>query len=212
MVKKYGLSRFVNQSYPQASWYAKFIIKQVLKNRLQGSETFGENLHKTFPKLIFILIPFFALLLKLLYVRRKIPYFDHLIFSVHFLSCFFLLLLLSELGSLIADWLTLVVYILLMVYLYFALLRVYHQKKWKTLFKFLLLFFGSFFMLFVFFFIAVSISLLLIWYTGFQDLQDLQGYCHVTYWFSIRGWLIGLFSLSPQRHKDTKTQRFDYLY
>jgi len=162
LVKKYGLNRFVNLSYPQTSWYARIIIKQVLKNRLQGSETFGENLNKTFPKLIFILIPFFALLLKFLYIRKKIPYFDHLIFSVHFLSCFFLLLLLSELGSLIGDWLNLMVYFLLMVYLYFALLRVYLQKKWKTFFKFLLLFFGSFFMLIVFFFIAVSISLLLI--------------------------------------------------
>jgi hypothetical protein len=162
LVKKYGLTRFIKQSYPQAPWYAKVIIKQVLKNRLQGSGTFGENLQKTFPKLIFILIPFFALLLKILYVRKKIPYFDHLIFSVHFLSCAFLLLLISELGSFIGDWVNLVVYFLLMVYLYFALLRVYHQKKWKTFFKFLLLFFGSFFMLIVFFFIAVSISLLLI--------------------------------------------------
>jgi hypothetical protein len=162
LVKKYGLSRFVNRSYPQSAWYAKFIIKQVLKNRLQGSETFGENLHKTYPKLIFILIPFFALLLKLLYVRKKIPYFDHLIFSVHFLSCVFILLMLAELSSLVGDWLNLVVYFLLMVYLYFALLRVYHQKKWKTFAKFLLFFFGSFFMLIVFLFIAVSISLLLI--------------------------------------------------
>ena len=162
LVKKYGLNRFVNLSYPRVAWYSRILIKQVLKNRLQGSETFGENLHKTFPKLIFILIPFFALLLKLLYIRKKIPYFDHLIFSVHFLSCFFLLLLLSELGSLIAGWLTLVVYFLLMVYLYVALFKVYHQKKRKTFFKFLLLFFGSFFMLIVFLFIAVSISLLLI--------------------------------------------------
>jgi hypothetical protein len=162
MVKKYGLNRFVNVTYPEASWYSRILIKQVLKNRLQGSETFGENMQKTIPRLIFILIPFFALLLKLLYVRKNIPYFDHVIFSVHFLSFFFLLLLLTRLGSFISDSFDLVVYFLLLVYLYVALFKVYHQKKWKTFAKFLLLFFGSFFMLIVFFIIAVSISLVLI--------------------------------------------------
>jgi hypothetical protein len=162
MVKEYGLTRYVNLTLPSAPWYTKFIIKQVFRNRLQSSGTFSENMQKTIPKLIFILIPLIALLLKLLFVRKRIPYFNHLIFSLHFLSFFFLLLFLTKLGSRISDSLDWVVYVLLMVYLYFALLWVYRQKKWKTFAKFLLLFFGSLFMLAFFFLIAVSISFILI--------------------------------------------------
>jgi hypothetical protein len=162
LVKKYGLNRFVNQTYPEASWYSKFLIKQLVKNRLQGSETFGDNMNKTIPKLIFILIPFIALLLKLLYIRNRIPYFIHIIFSLHFLSLVFLLLWINVFGSLIMNSFKTYVFFLIMVYLFFALLRVYHQKKRKTFVKFLLLFFGSLLMMAVFFIIAVSISFLMI--------------------------------------------------
>jgi hypothetical protein len=162
MVRKYGLTRYVNLNFPRASWYTRFMIKQLIKNRLQGSGTFNENMQKTIPKLIFILIPFIALLLKLLYIRKKIPYFNHIIFSLHFLAFVFLLLWIKLFGSLIINWFNLVVYILLMVYLFIALLRVYHQKMWKTFTKFLLLFFGSMVILAVFYIIAASISFMLI--------------------------------------------------
>jgi hypothetical protein len=162
MVKKHGLNGFVYLHYPGASWFGRFLIKQMIKNRLEGAETFGENMHKTLPKLIFILIPFFALLLKLLYVRKKIPYFNHIIFSLHFLSFVFLLLWINEFGSLVVTWFNLVVYLLIMVYLFFGLSTVYRQKKRVTLVKFLLFFFGSLVMLCVFLLIAVSISFILI--------------------------------------------------
>jgi hypothetical protein len=162
MVKKQGLNSFVNLNYPSASWLSRFLIKQVLKNRLQGSETFSDNMHRTIPKLIFILIPFMAFLLKLLYIRRKIPYFDHMIFSLHFLSFIFLLLLIKDFGSLLWGGFNVVIYILLLGYLYFALLKVYRQNLRATLGKFLLLFFGSLTMLAFFFIIAASISFLMI--------------------------------------------------
>ena len=162
MVKKYGLNRYVNIRFPSASWFSRFMIKQVVKNRLQGSGTFNDNMEKTTPKLIFILIPFIALLLKLLYIRKKIPYFNHIIFSIHFLSFVFLLLWMRLFGSRITDRFSLIVYLLLLIYLFLALLKVYRQKKGKTFVKFLLLFFGSFFMLALFFLIAASISFMMI--------------------------------------------------
>jgi len=151
MVKKFGLNRYVNLKFPRASWFSRFMIKQVVKNRLQGSGTFNDNMEKTIPKLIFILVPLIALLLKLLYIRKRIPYFNHIIFSFHFLSFVFLLLWIKLFGSLITERFNLVVYIILLVYLFFALLRVYRQKKWATFGKFLLLFM-----------IAASISFLMI--------------------------------------------------
>ena len=162
MVKKLGLNRYVNVTYPRESWLSRLSIKQVIKNRLQPGSTFEENLHKTFPKLVFLLIPFFALFLKLLYVRRNVTYFNHIIFSLHFLSFFFLLFLLSDLIDDYIDWFNLVAMISLMIYLYIALKLVYRQSWWKTSLKFALVFFSSIWMLIFFYLTAVSISFLMI--------------------------------------------------
>jgi hypothetical protein len=161
-VKKYGLNRFVNMNFPREAWLARFMIKQILKNKLQGSVTFWDNMNKTVPKLIFILIPIIAMLLKLIYIRKKIPYFNHIIFSLHFLSFVFLMLWIKEFGSLISSWFNPVIFFLMLVYLYFALLGVYRRNKWATLGKFILLFFGILTILAVFVIIAASVSFMMI--------------------------------------------------
>ena len=161
-VRFFGLNRFVDLNFPRESWVVRFMIKQVVKNRIQGSQTFSENMHKTIPKLIFILIPFMAMLLKLLYIRRKIPYFNHMIFSLHFLAFVFLLFLFNLFLELIAGWIDNVVFFLMLAYLYFAIFLFYGQKILATTGKFLLLFFGIMTMLAIFFIIAASISIMLI--------------------------------------------------
>jgi hypothetical protein len=162
MVKHYGLNRYVDLNFPRASWFPRFLIKQVIKNRLQGSGTFTENMKKTIPKLVFILIPFIALLLKLLYIRKKIRYFDHIIFSLHSLSFFFLMLWIKQFGSLMSKWFGPATFILITVYIFFAMLRIYRQKVSTTIGKFFTLFFGSLFMMALFYIIAASISFLMI--------------------------------------------------
>jgi hypothetical protein len=162
LVKIHGLNRFINISYPRENWFVRFLYKQTIKNRLQGSLTFGENMKKTVPKLIFILIPFFAFLLKLLYIRRKIFYFRHIIFSLHYLSFVFLLLWINLFGSLLSTWISTVLFLSMLVYLFIAMKKVYQQKMLRTLGKFVLLFFGSLVLMGVFFIMAASISFLLI--------------------------------------------------
>ena len=49
------------------------------------------------PKVIFLLMPVFALLLKLLYVRSKSLYIKHLVFSFYFHSFVFFILLVIDL-------------------------------------------------------------------------------------------------------------------
>jgi len=90
----------------------------------------------------FIMLPVFALFLKLFYLRRKVYYIRHLLFSVHVHSFMFLLLALVLAIALIAPgaasyslWLLLFI----PVYMYMALLRFYDQGRVKSFLKFLLL-------------------------------------------------------------------------
>ena len=162
MVKKYGLNVVIYRYYPLETGYSRFMIKQVVKNRLKGSYSLDENMSKTLPKLVFILIPFFALLLKLIYSKNKILYFDHVIFSLHFLSFYFLLFWLKEIVSSHLGLFNLVFSLLLIVYLFLGLHRVYRQTFWKTIAAFSLLAFGTLIILGVFFMVAASISFMLI--------------------------------------------------
>jgi hypothetical protein len=83
------------------------------------------------PRLMFVLLPMFALLLKLAYWKRL--YFDHIIFSIHLHSAAYvvlaLMLPLEQVAS--EHWLPMVIQIVLFAYFlaYFvvALRRVYHS-------------------------------------------------------------------------------------
>lgn len=89
------------------------------------------------PKLMFLLLPFFALILKLLYVRKNVYLVDHAIFTLHFHSFLFLLLLLLAFINLIPGvHLGFLYFFLLMsIYLIFAMRKVYSQSWVKTISK-----------------------------------------------------------------------------
>lgn len=105
-------------------------------------------LHKL-PYLLFASLPFFALILKLLYVRRrKIFYYaDHGIFTIHHYVFSFILmlfiLLMNELNNL-SHWsiwniFTGIALFAWPIHLYWAMRRFYGQRRFKTIVKFLLL-------------------------------------------------------------------------
>ncbi len=122
-------------------------------------ELIGNFIHN-FPKMLFISLPVFALLLKLLYMRRKQFYYvDHGIFAVHLYIFSFLLLLvyfgIMELRSNTRwHWLNLLVipiFIYPFFYYYKAMRRFYGQGRGKTVLKYILLFMlSSFVMLLIF--------------------------------------------------------------
>jgi hypothetical protein len=162
MITKYGLNVVVYLYFPNESGVRHYIVKQVVKNRLKETGGLAENMSKTLPKLVFILIPFFALLLSLIYRKRKIAYFDHIIFSLHFLSFYFLLFWLKEIVSPYLGRFNVIFSLLLIIYLFMALQRVYRQTLWATLAKFCLLVSGTLIILGIFFTIAAVISFVMI--------------------------------------------------
>lgn len=106
-----------------------------------------------FPKMLFFLLPVFALLLKLLYVRRNYFYSEHLVFSIYFYNFFYFagsLMLLAGLASSL-DWLSTIIAWGIYVYLLFSMKRMYGQGWGKTVAKFFIFSFAfSFCLLFGF--------------------------------------------------------------
>ncbi|MFT3843623.1 MAG: DUF3667 domain-containing protein [Lacibacter sp.] len=99
------------------------------------------------PKMLFVSLPFFALLFSLLYIRKKQFYYvGHLIFTIHLFVFFFLfLLVIFSIGKLEDNtawnfgWLKFLLWISVFVYLYKAMRRMYQQGRSKTILKFILL-------------------------------------------------------------------------
>ena len=128
------------------------VVQQLNENPGGTVREFLSNFMHNFPKVLFISLPLFALVLRLLYVREKNFYYvDHGIFSVHLYIFSFLLLLISfglgELSSVthwrLIIWLQFALWIYALIYYYKAMRRFYGQSRGKTILKYLLLFFLS---------------------------------------------------------------------
>ena len=90
---------------------------------------------------LFIFLPVFTLFLKLLYIRRRFTYMEHLVFVFHTQTVFFLLLIIFFIINYFvpltdASW---VFILLFLLYLYKALRNFYKQSRIKSLIKFMLL-------------------------------------------------------------------------
>lgn len=106
---------------------------------------FTENVLHHLPYLLFISLPLFALLLKLVYVRRKQFYFmDHAVFTIHFyIFCFLVLLVIFGLNALgnafswsFMGWIIFLLYCWIFFYMYKAMRNFYKQGRFKTILKF----------------------------------------------------------------------------
>ena len=100
---------------------------------------------KKLTKVMFFMIPVFALFLKLVYRRSRKYYTEHLIFSLHFHSYYFLtgtffiaIQLFFTLFKIEFPLFSILPFIAF-IYLFFALKKVFEQKIWKTIIKELLI-------------------------------------------------------------------------
>lgn len=92
-----------------------------------------EDIEHNTPKLFFFMIPFTALLLKLFFLKRKEIYFvDHLIFSLHFHSFYFLIniiLAFTQLVPILAAFTGFAAFILYFIYFQSAIKNAYNVKR-----------------------------------------------------------------------------------
>ncbi len=144
------------------------LFRQTRKVMQNGLNIFSTYLIQNLPVMMFVLLPFFALLLKWLYSRRKVLYVQHLVHALHLHSFAFLLFALLilcyltfNISSSANDWLEFIVFLLLIAYIYASFLRVYQQSLWKTGLKILLLGSMYFLMMILFGLSEVLISFLI---------------------------------------------------
>lgn len=144
-----------------------WVLRQLVYKGIEINEKYKDNtggalnayinivIH-SLPQMFFISLPLFALLLKLLYIRRKEYYYvNHGIFSLHFyIFVFIAMLFMFGLGALNDQlhWnLVRIVEIILgfgiLFYLYKAMRKFYRQRRAKTIVKFLILCFLNFIVL-----------------------------------------------------------------
>ena len=123
--------------------YHKWIYKKAVDTNTIG-DNLGEMIAFFFnqlPFVIFFFLPVFALFVKLLYLRRKFTYTDHLIFLFHTQTMFFVVygvgIIIDEIFDI--NYATLILTFLFLFYLYKALRTFYNQRRLKTIVKFFIL-------------------------------------------------------------------------
>jgi hypothetical protein len=116
-------------------------------------EHVAENILHSIPKVLFVSLPIFALILNIMYFRRRKTYYyvDHGIFTIHLYCATFILsmaiFLLSQLVSnfgrlwvdIVAGILIFAIWVYIIIYLYKAMRGFYGQGRFKTFVKYCLI-------------------------------------------------------------------------
>jgi hypothetical protein len=109
-------------------------------------QKFLEDLVHNVPKMMFFILPIFAMILKLVYIRKKRYYFEHLIYSFHVHAALFIAVLITKLLMWIVgnvadgEWFMVLCMIYMLWYIYRSLRTFYGSTRWVTLLKMFFLF------------------------------------------------------------------------
>jgi len=108
---------------------------------------FIATLFNNLPYMMLCCIPLFALVLKVLYVRKRIFYIDHLVYALHIHSFAYLAIMLivlitiglnRSIPGIFAGWIIAALWITFAVQVFLSIRRVYRQGWFFTVFKFFL--------------------------------------------------------------------------
>ncbi len=109
-----------------------------------------------FPQMMFVSLPLFALLLQLLYIRRKSFYYvNHVVYAIHLYCAVFMIILIGiltdllavKLGFHVSDWIGSLFGMAAFYYWYRSMRNFYEQRRGRTVMKYLLLLFLSLFLI-----------------------------------------------------------------
>lgn len=127
-----------------SSWNVSNLIS-VEKHRtfIANSNLFINGVARNFPLMMFLLLPVFAGILMVLYIRSDHYYVEHLIHALHVHTMAYLVYGLGILGittiNLNAEWVVGLAFIGVSLYAYLSFKSVYQQGWLKTLIKFFIL-------------------------------------------------------------------------
>lgn len=135
----------------------------IQRNFIANSNLFIISSAQNLPIMMFVLLPFFALLLKLLYFRRGTYYVEHLIEGLHMHSFAYLIygcgIFLFNLNMANSSMIIITCFVLVSTYAYISMMRIHRQHWLRTLLKFWVLGFVYFSTLFIAIGIELYVSL-----------------------------------------------------
>jgi len=145
-----------------------YMIKKNYDWKKQGKnakEVLVEGIKHNTPKMMFLLLPMFGLILKLAFLKNHKLYVEHMIYSIHLHCYLFLFLTITMLIKIFipADWqgaialINIVSLIVIIWYVYRSLRVFYNRSRWRTVSK---MFGVSIMYLFVFSFSFILILLI----------------------------------------------------
>ncbi len=118
------------------SFLTRLTWKQVIKLAIEGESTLQQFFLKNIPILMFFLLPVYALILKIFFVKKL--YLNHLIHSLHLHSFVFVILTLLWILYLMvfeSSWLFFAIFLLLCVYITQSFKKTYQITTGKAIFK-----------------------------------------------------------------------------
>jgi hypothetical protein len=154
------LSPSKNTSTPFEKWI-ETRAKEKIGEHGTNLQLFVKTLISNLPYMMLCCIPLFALVLTILYLRRKIFYIDHLIYALHIHSFAYLttiLIILVTIGlnhaaaGAFSGWIIALLWITFSTQIFLSIRRVYRQAWFISIFKFV---FGGFVYLIV---LAVALA------------------------------------------------------
>ncbi len=157
----------------------KWLKKVLINKQFELQEKYGDDRERTIeawkheivrflPQMLFLSLPFFAILLKILYVRRnKFYYVAHIIFTIHFYIFVYITILLSSFSKTISEFnylgwvkvIGVIISISPVYYLYRAMRNFYEQGSWKTILKLFILLFSLIFLAGFFAILLMALSI-----------------------------------------------------
>lgn len=122
-----------SESPPLVRWFAQNVMRPMLDDPERAGELFLQRL----PWAIFMIMPFFGVLLRLLYRKRERYFVPHLVFALHFHSVVFLLMTLGSLGDALVgtERVGNVASLLIAIVLFLSLRRAYGEGWFRTSLK-----------------------------------------------------------------------------
>jgi Protein of unknown function (DUF3667) len=133
---------------PFEAWMQKQIKEKIGEDGSKG-KLFFDTLRSNIPAMMLCCIPLFALVLKILYIRKGRYYVEHLVYALHIHTFFYVAVIITSLAVMganrtvpaLAGWITAVMTIAIIVQIFLSIRRVYRQGWFMTMVKF---FFGGF--------------------------------------------------------------------
>jgi hypothetical protein len=130
----------LEKTFSNKFWYSRTALINGILTKKETSKKLVKQLLSYASIALFILLPFFSLFLKLIYIRRKFNYVAHLVFVFHIQTVFFLLFSIFYIINFIknAENTVGIFVLLFMLYLFIAMKKFYGQGYFRTFLKYIL--------------------------------------------------------------------------